>query len=462
MEATEDTEHRTAFLGKDRIFPLLLKMGIPAAVAMLVNALYNIVDTIFVGQGVGPLAIAALSIVFPVQMIVSSFAQAMGVGASSIVSRRLGERKPQDAAAAIGNAYALIGIGSTILVALLMLFLRPVLGFFGASEGIMPYALEYASVVAPGFFFFGYSVSASYLVRSEGNAKDSMKGMLVGAILNCFLDPLFIFGFHMGVAGAGIATVISQIAASTYLFSLYFRHKTHVRLSRKDFRIRGDLFKESAILGAPAFVQSAGMSLLALIINTSLGFYGGDQAISIYGMINRLIMLVIFPILGIVQGFQPIVGYNYGARHYDRVRVALKVTVATVTALSLFFWAVMMLFPTVCTALFTSDRELIASSSAVLRVMALFVPLAALQITGANYFQAIGKKNQSFFLGLSRQFLVLIPLVVVLPRFIGIDGIWRSFPTADLISTVITSILLVRELRHLKAAPQGGATEVRA
>ncbi len=444
-----NANHKTAFLGTDRIFPLLLKLGIPAAVGMIVNALYNIVDTIFVGQGVGHLAIAALSIVFPLQMIVSSLAQAIGVGASSIVSRKLGEKRPEIAAKTIGTAYAAVAAVTAVLVVLVMVFTRPILGFFGATETIMPYALEYTSVVAPGFFFFALSMTASNLVRAEGNARASMIGMMIGALTNCALDPLFIFGFRMGVAGAALATVASQAIACAYFLFLYRSGRTHVKLERADFAVRADILAESALLGAPAFMQAAGMSILALIINNSLGFYGGDEAIAIYGMNQRVVMLVIFPILGIVQGFQPIVGYNYGARSYGRVRSALKTGLATAGAIALFLYAILMLFPAACVSMFINDERLIAATASVLRVMVLFIPFAAVQILSANYFQAVGKKTPSLILGLSRQFLLLIPLVAVLPRFFGTMGIWAAFPTADFLSTILTVALLIKEVRHL-------------
>ena len=443
--------HKTDFLGRDAIFPLLLKMGIPAAVGMLVNALYNVVDTIFVGHGVGPLAIAALSIVFPLQMIVSAVAQALGIGAASIVSRRLGEKRPDAAAAAMGTAYAAVMLVTAVLVALVFLFTRPILAFFGASETVMPYALSYTRIVAAGFFFFSMSMCASNLIRAEGNAKASMLGMLLGAGLNTILDPIFIFGFGMGVEGAAVATVISQVVSCAYLFSLYFRKKSHVPIGVADLRIEPSVLRDEALLGVPAFVQSAGMSLLALLINTTLGRYGGDLAITTYGMNHKILSIVIMPILGIIQGFQPIAGYNYGAKRFDRVRQSLKTTVLTALAVSLAGYAFMMLAPRAAIGLFTADAELIASSARVLRVMVLFIPLASLQITGSTYFQAVGKKTQSMMLGLSRQFLLLIPIVLILPLLIGVDGVWLAFPIADLASTVITLALLARELRHLES-----------
>jgi len=441
--------HKTEFLGHDAIFPLLLKMGIPAAIGMLVNALYNVVDTIFVGQGVGPLAIAALSIAFPIQMIVSAVAQGLGVGTASIVSRRLGERRTEDAAVAIGTAYTAVLLVTALLIALLFAFMRPILAFFGASDAVMPLALEYTGIVAAGFFFFSMSMCASNLVRAEGNAKASMFGMLIGALLNTVLDPIFIFGFGLGVKGAAIATVISQMVSCAYLFSIYFRGKSHVPIKRSHLRIRPRVLGDSAILGTPAFIQSAGMSLLALIINNSLGHYGGDNAITTYGMTHKVLMIIIMPILGIVQGFQPIAGYNYGARNFGRVRASLRTALLTSFTVSLAGYAIMMLAPRFAVSLFLNDPVLIASSARVLRIMALFIPLAAIQITGSVYFQAVGKRGESFLLGLSRQYLILIPIIVVLPRFIGVDGVWFAFPLADLIASSLTITLLVREVRRL-------------
>ncbi|MEN6363904.1 MAG: MATE family efflux transporter, partial [Rectinema sp.] len=293
-----ENPQKTLYLERERIFPLLIKIGLPAAVGMTVNALYNVVDTIFVGQSVGPLAIAALSIVFPIQMIVSALAQAIGVGTASIISRRLGEKRPDEAAAAAGTAYAAVTGVTLILVIALFAFMRPILSFFGASAETMPYAMEYTGIVGAGFFFFSLSMCASSLIRAEGNTRAAMVGMVIGALLNVVLDPLFIFGFGMGVKGAAIATVISQIASCAYLFSLYARGKVVVSFRRAQLRIRGDILGPAIALGTPSFIHSAGMSLIMLLVNTTLGRYGGDGAITTYGMVNKLNSLVIMPVLG--------------------------------------------------------------------------------------------------------------------------------------------------------------------
>lgn len=442
-------EHKTDFLGKDAIFPLLFKLGVPAAVGMLVNALYNIVDTIYVGLGVGSLAIAALSIVFPIQMIVSALAQAIGVGASSIVSRRLGEKRPEEATKAIGSAYASVFFLNLVLVGILYAFMRPILSFFGASEAIMPYAMDYLGIVGGGFFFFGLSMCANNLLRSTGNARASMAGMIVGAVLNAILAPIFIFGFHLAVKGAAIATVISQAISCVYLFASYARGRSHVPLGFRDLRVHPALFRESFVLGLPTFIQSAGMSILTLIVNTSLGRFGGDAAITSFGMISRLNQIVILPIIGIVQGFQPIAGYNYGAKRYDRVKEALRAAIIAAFALSLVGYAFLMLAPRLCMGMFTTDAGLIDASASALRILSMLIPFAAIQIAGSNYFLAVGKPLKSFLLSTSRQFLILVPLVLVLPRFLGLDGIWYAYPLADFLATVLTLVFLVRELARL-------------
>ena len=456
-DASPPRERKTDFLGRDAIFPLLLKMGLPAAVGMLVNALYNVVDTIFVGQGVGPLAIAALSIVFPLQTLVSAIAQAMGTGAASIVSRRLGEKRPEEAASAMGATLASVLVVNLVLVALAFAFMEPLLAFFGASPVIMPYALEYTGIVAAGFFFFSLSLCASNLVRAEGNAKAAMAGMVLGAILNTGLDPLFIFGFGWGVRGAALATVLSQAASCLYLLSHYLRGRSHVPLRPRHLRCRPAVLREVAALGAPTFVQSAGMSILVLVANHSLLRYGGDEAVTIYGMITKFNMIIILPIIGIVQGFQPIAGYNFGARRFDRVRESITTAIATAFALSLVGYAVIQLAPRLAMSLFTPDPGLIAKSARDFRIFGLFIPLAAVQIAGSTYVQAVGKPLQAFFLGISRQFIVLIPLLLVLPRFLGLDGIWIAYPAADLLSSSITVGVLARELRRLGRAAAGGA-----
>lgn len=443
------TRDATDFLGTQPIFSLLMRMGIPAMVGMLVNALYNVVDTIFVGQGVGPLAIGALSILFPLQMIISSLAQAIGAGASSLLSRWLGEGRPRDAARVLGTAYSAVALINLLILVPLYVWMDPILGFFGATPAILPLAREYTVVVAIGFVFFSFSGAASALVRAEGKSTDAMVSMILGAVLNCVLDPLFIFGFGWGVTGAAVATVISQVASTVYLVAIYLRGKSALPIQRSDFLIQPSLLGQSLMLGIPSFIGSAGMSILALVINRQLGVIGGDPAITTYGMNNRLLSLIILPLIGIVMGFQPMVGYNLGARRFDRVRQTLVTTILTALGLSLAGYLPIMFFPEAVLGLFTQDAKTINASVEALRVMAMFIPLAAVQIVSTNYFQAVGKATHSAILGLSRQFIILIPLVLVLPLWLGLRGVWTAFAASDLIATTLTVIFLIGEVRHL-------------
>ena len=440
---------KSSFLGTDKIFPLLIKMGAPAAAGMLVQALYNIVDTIFVGRGVGPEAIGALSIVFPIQMTVSSIAMALGIGTASIVSRRLGENKPEEASAAVGSGFTWMLAGTIVLIVFLSIFTKPVLRFFGSTENLIPLSMQYTKYVIPGFFFFAFATFANNLFRSEGNAKAAMTGMMLGALLNCILDPVLIIYFNLGVKGAGLATTISQAVSSVYFLSLYVRKKSTVKLSIANFRIRKDLIIESSMLGMPSFIMHAGMSLLTLIINNSLGYYGGDNAIISYGMVHKFFSIIILPMIGIAQGFQPIAGYNFGAGNYHRVREALFKAIASGFTVIFIGYTVSMLFARACMSLFASDPEILTLSSTVLRTFILVVPIASIQFIGTTYFQAVGKARQSMLLGLSRQFLILIPLIIVMPLIFGIKGIWMSFPVADVLSVAITTAFLRKELAHL-------------
>lgn len=446
---------KTAFLGRGPIVPTLLKLGIPAAVGLLINALYNVVDTIFVGQGVGPLAIAALSIAFPLQILVAAFAQALGAGGASVLSRRLGEGRPEDAAQVVGTVLVAVVILTAAMSALVLLFADPVLRVFGATDTILPLARDYLLVIGAGFVFNGLSMAISSLLQAEGNAKASMQGLVLGAVVNCVLAPVFIFVLPWGVAGAALATVIAQTLAFVYLTSLYVRRKTHVTLRASHFRPNPTILREASALGIPGLVQNAGMSVLMIIVNQSLGAYGGDEAITIYGMANRLMSLAFLPMFGLVQGFQPVAGYNFGARNYVRVRQALVGALGLAFGTMAVVWILFQLFPAAAMSLFTSDASLAARAGAVMTTLALFLPLVGIQVVSATYFQAVGKALPSILLGLSRQFLILIPLLLILPPLWGLAGVWWAFPLADLAATTLTVTCVLFEVSHLTKSSSG-------
>ena len=332
-------------MGTDRLLPLLMKLSIPAAAGMIVNSLYNVVDTIFVGRGVGPEAIAALSIAFPLQIIIGTVAHAFGAGTASIVSRRLGEKRTEEAAAAAGTSMVFVALYSIVATILMFLFAESVLRFFGASPSIMPIALTYVRWVAIGFPLLGFGMSSNGLIRAEGRARTAMISMFLGTGLNILLDPVFIFGFGMGIRGAAIATVISQAISALWIVRFYLGRHSALSLARRHLRVRREVVAESFVLGLPNFIHGTSFSLLMLLINRTLGSLGGDAAIATYGMINRLMTLAYMPLIGLAQGFQPIAGYNTGAGLVARVRRILLLAAGTATALAALLWAVFQAFP---------------------------------------------------------------------------------------------------------------------
>ena len=426
-----------------------MKMSVPAIIGMMAAALYNVVDTIFVGRGVGPLGIAGLSIAFPIQMIVQAIGQMIGIGAASIISRKLGEKNYDAASSALGTAILAIFIFSIVLVSLIAGFLRPILSFFGATETIMPQSVEYLRTVVFGFPFIAISMAGNNMIRAEGKARTAMGTMLIGMGLNIVLDPVFIFVFDMGIRGAALATVVSQFCSFIWVSSFYLTKRSSVSLDLGHLRIRAAYLREMLVLGLPNAVQSAGMSILAIIVNNTLGTLGGDMAISTYGMVLRLLSFVIMPMIGLAQGFQPIAGYNFGARQYDRVRKILFLSSITAISISSLFFFLIRIFPEFFIGLFTTEAGLISTGARTLKIMSLAMPLMTIQIVSAVYFQAIGKGTAALLLGLSRQFLILIPVVLILPRIFGVDGVWASFPTSDFLSIIIAVIVMSFEIRRL-------------
>ena len=426
-----------------------MKMSVPAIIGMMAAALYNVVDTIFVGRGVGPLGIAGLSIAFPIQMIVQAIGQMIGIGAASIISRKLGEKNYDQASLALGTAILSIFIFSIAVVVVIAIFFRPILALFGATDTIMPYAIEYLRTVLFGFPFIAISMAGNNMIRAEGKARTAMGTMLIGMGLNIALDPIFIFVLDMGIRGAALATVVSQFCSFIWVALFYLTKQSSIRLDRGHLHIKGAFLREMLVLGLPNAVQSAGMSILAIIINNTLGILGGDMAISTYGMVHRLLSFVFMPMIGLAQGFQPIAGYNFGARHYERVRKVLFLATITAMGIASVFFFLIRMFPEVFIGLFTTDVDLINTSARTLLIMCLAMPLMAIQIIAAVYFQAIGKGTAALLLGLSRQFLILIPIVLILPRIIGVDGVWASFPLADFISIVIAAVVMTFEIRRL-------------
>lgn len=439
----------TRQLEEDKVLSLLLKFSIPAIVGMLVNALYNVVDRIFIGRGVGPLGIAATTIAFPMMIIIMAFSMLIGVGANSLVAIRLGEHKKDEAEHIMGNAFILLIIISLIITVIGLLFLNPLLHLFGSSESILPYAKEYLSIILYGTVFQTVGFGLNNFIRSEGNPKIAMATMLIGAILNTILDPLFIFAFKWGIAGGAYATIISQAVSAVWVLYHFTKGSSNLKLYKKYFKLNSSLFLQITAIGAAPFAMQLASSLQNVILNKSLIFYGGDIAVSGMGVVMSVMTLMLQPIFGINQGAQPIIGYNYGAKKFNRVKEALKLAIIGATIVVCIGFIAIRIFPQGFVKMFNNDAGLVTFGTHALLRFTTFLPIIGFQIVSANYFQAIGKPKQAAFLSLSRQVLVLIPALLILPRFFGLEGVISAGPTADIVASIITGIVLFAELRHL-------------
>lgn len=443
---------RNEMLGNEKINKLLLKLSLPATVGMIVNALYNLVDTIFVGRGVGKDAIGGLTIALPIQMVIMAFALMIGIGAASAVSRSLGAKDIEKADLVAGNAFLAVISLSTLFMTLGLIFINPLLKLFGASATLLPYAKEYISIIFLGSIFFSFTIASNNLIRAEGNAKASMFIMIIGTGLNILLDPVFIFIFKLGIKGAALATIISQFISFIYVMRYLYSGESSIKVRLHHLKPQFDILIEIFTVGSASFARQISSSLVAIILNNSLRIYGGDISITIFGIVNRFIMFLFMPMFGVVQGMQPIVGFNYGAKKLDRVAEAVKLSIITTTILATFGYIIAELFPQKIMWIFNNDPNLIADGSKVLRIVIAVVPIIGLQIVGSTLFQSLGKAVPSLILSLSRQVLFFIPLVLILPHMFGLGllGIWLTFPAADILSTIITAILLRREMKKLK------------
>lgn len=438
-------------LGTAAIGPLLWRFSLPAIVGMLVQALYNVVDRIFVGRGVGELGLAGVTVCFPFMMLIMAFSMLVGVGGNSLISMRLGEGRKAEAEKVLGNAMLLMVLISLIVTVVGLALLKPLLRFFGASATVLPYAEAYMRIILWGTLFSVIGHGMNNFIRGEGNPGRAMLTMLSGAGLNVILAPLFIFKFGWGIQGAAIATIISQALAAVLVLGYFFSGHSLVKVRFKNFLLDRAVINPILAIGAAPCALQLGSSLLNTILNHQLYRYGGDQAVSVMGIIFAVIMLLVMPVFGICQGAQPIIGYNYGARNFTRVRHTLLLAIVCATFIEIVGYLVIMLAPEAIITLFTRhNAALLAAGRHGLRLFLCMLPVVGFQVVSSQYFMAVGKARHSMLLGLSRQFLLLIPLLIVLPPFFGIDGCWYAGPLSDLGSSLITGWFLSRELRQLQ------------
>jgi putative MATE family efflux protein len=430
-------------LDDDRIGGLLVKLTLPAFLGMFVMTLYNVVDTIFIGQYVGPLGIAGLSIVFPLQMFSMGIGQMMGMGGASLISRLIGANNISRAEHALGNAFS----GTIVLSAIVMIAGLSNVDFWvrlmGASDTILPYAHDYMMIILYGMFFMTFSMSMNTLIRAEGNARVPMIGMIIGAGLNIILDAIFIIPLEMGVRGAALATVIAQFVSTLYFLSYHLTGKSYLKLLPKNLIIQWQIMKDILAIGISALAMTVAGSVASIFVNRLLVFYGGDLHISAFGVLHRIMMFALMPGMVIGQGLQPILGFNYGARRFDRALRVIRMAVTYASAISVIAFVVLYFSPGTFVRIFTADTELINVSVYAAKRIFLVMPLIGLMMVGQLVFQAIGKVVQAIVSSLARSALFLLPTVLIFPHFWGIDGVWLAFPVTDVLTVLLTLGLLI-------------------
>lgn len=442
-------------LADEKIGRLLARLTLPTVMGMMVSALYNLVDTIFVGQWVGTLAIGALAIAFPLQMLVHTTGQVIGAGGASIISRRMGAGQTDEAALTLGNMLIMATVMGLVYLTFGSIAIAPLLKLFGTTPHLMPYATDYFQVFLFASPFLIMSMTCANAIIAEGNAKMAMATMATGAVINIILDPVFIYVLDMGVRGAAMATAISMTITCLLLVSYFLRGKSEVPVSRRFFRFRMSLATQIVAIGSPAFAREGAMSVTIALLNNALRIYGGEVAIATFGVIFRVFSFVFMPLMGVAAGMQPIVGFNYGAGRFDRVKECIKLAGAFSTVVATIGFLILLLFPDLVMKIFSGDPELIEQGRNAMRFCVIAIPLTGVQVIGGGVFQALGKPVQALLLSLSRQVLVLIPLVLVMPRFFGLNGVWLSFPVSDTLSFFITLAFLVTAVRHLPGEAGG-------
>lgn len=445
-----ETSHN--FLEEEKIGKLLWKFSLPAVIGMVVNALYNIVDRIYIGHidKVGHLAIAGVGVVFPAMLLSFAFALLVGLGSASNISLYLGRKERDKAEKVLGNSIVLGSIFSIAFTILVFYFMKKIIYFVGGSDLTYPYANEYLKIVALGFLpmSLGYVLNAA--IRSDGNPKMAMLTLLLGTTVNVVLDPVFIFALGMGVKGAALATIISQTVSFLWTIYYFVSSKSVMKLRRKNIRLHIRMSEKVLALGSSSFGVQIGVSAINYFMNVILRKYGGDLSIGAMAIIQSVMSLLLMPIFGINQGVQPILGYNYGARRYDRVKEALFKAVGVATVICVVGFILVELFAPYWVRMFTDEKTLVALAGYGLRIQVMFFPIVGFQIVSSIYFQAVGKPKLSFFISVSRQILVLIPCLFLLSSIWELQGVWFATPASDFIATIVTFVLIRRELKHLE------------
>lgn len=439
-------------LGTESIGKLLMQYAVPAIIAMTASSLYNMVDSIFIGHGVGTMAISGLALTFPLMNLAAAFGSLVGVGASTLISVKLGQKDYDTAQRVLGNVFVLnilLGVAFTVIV---MVFLDPILYFFGGSDQTIGYARDYMQIILLGNAITHLYLGLNAVLRSSGHPQKAMYATIATVVINTILDPLFIYGFDWGIRGAAIATIVAQVISLIWQFKLFSNKDELLHFHRGIFRLKRKIVFDSLAIGMSPFLMNLAACFIVILINQGLKKYGGDLAIGAFGIVNRLVFIVVMIVMGLNQGMQPIAGYNFGAKQYHRVNKVLKLTIVYATCVTTFGFLVGMLVPDLVVSIFTSDAELIELSATGLRITVIFFPVIGFQMVTSSFFQSIGMAGKAIFLSLTRQMLILLPCLIILPRFFGAVGVWYSMPVSDVLASLIAMVMLVAQFRKFKAA----------
>ena len=447
-------------LGTEKIGRLLKQYALPAIIAQTAASLYNMVDSIFIGQGVGPLAISGLAVTFPLMNLSTAFGTLVGAGAAVMLSVLLGQKNYKAANKVLGNVVSLNIIIGLIFMAAALIFIDPILYFFGASENTLPYAKEYITIILIGNVITHVYFGLNAAMRSSGFPKKAMALTIFTVVFNTILDPIFIFVFDMGIAGAAWATVIAQTVAMIVVLKHFSDKERAFHFEKGIFKLDMRVAKDSLAIGMGPFLMNAAACLVTLFINQQLRDYSGDLGIGAYGICNRLIFMFIMICMGLNQGMQPIAGYNYGAKQYSRVKEVFWMTAKLGTIVTCICFIIGMFFPRIAVGIFTHDEALMEMASHGLRILVIGFPIVGFQMIGTNFFQCLGMVKKSVILSLSRQILFLLPLLDALPLWHGASGVWMSFPVSDVLSAALTAILLRRLFKKFNKLQDGQESSI--
>ena len=440
-------QSRSETLGTEPVGSLLIKQAIPASIGVLVMSLNILVDTIFVGNWIGSIAIAAINVVLPVSFFIAALGMAIGIGGSSIISRALGKGDKERALKTFGNQITLTILLSTIMVVFGLVFINELIPAFGGKGDIFVPAKIYYRIVLYGVPLLALCMMGNNVIRAEGKPKFAMIAMIIPSVSNLILDYIFIFQMNMGMAGAAWATTISYGFCLIYVIYFFLSDNSELKINFSHFGFQLGLLKEMSALGFVTLARQAVVSVTYLLMNNILFKFGGEASVAAYGIIGRMLMFALFPVLGVTQGFLPIAGYNYGAKQFSRVKESIYKAILYAGGLAILIFTFIMIFPNEIVSVFTDDVGIITETPQYMRWVFAAIPIIAIQLIGAAYFQAIGKAVPALLLTLTRQGFFFIPLIFILPYFFGELGVWISFPAADILSTIVTGYFLHREIK---------------